>query len=121
LRYRAGEWETLLDVQYNHPPNFPEAFNPFDLAFAANGEVWVAGIFNLAHFDGQTWTPYAIPARRILVAPDQSVWADGWDGNAEGDCCITHLTGSTWITYTHSASLPVSEELLGEIRALHQR
>lgn len=121
LRYNQGRWETLLDVEHNPPPNFPNNFNPFDLAIAANDDLWVAGIFNLARFNGQTWTPYAIPARRILVAPDQSVWADGWDGNPDGDCCITHLTGSTWITYTHSVSLPVSEDLFSEIRSLHQR
>lgn len=118
LKYSQDQWETLLDLNHTDQHVFTDTFIPFDLALAPNGDLWVGGIFSLAHFDGQTWIPYAIPARRILVAPDQSVWAEGWDGSATGDCCLTHLTGSTWVTYTHSATLPVSEDLLGEIRAL---
>jgi hypothetical protein len=115
LRYRRGQWETLASLD-GHA--FNQTLIPTDVAFADNGDVWVAGIFGLARFDGKTWTEYDINARRVLVAPDNSIWTEGWNGTASSDCCFTHLTGNTWVTYTHSARLPVSKELFKSIRAL---
>jgi len=102
------------------PRIFAQALSPFDIAFAPNGDLWVGGVYSLARFDGREWTQYGVPARKLLVAPDGSVWADGWDGLADSDCCFTHITGSTWVTYTHSAPLPVSDDLLVDIHALRR-
>jgi ligand-binding sensor domain-containing protein len=119
LRYRMEKWETLANVDCDNS-SFDGPVFPFDIAFAPNGDVWVGGIHGLARFDGRTWSEYDIKARRILVAPDGSVWTDGWDGRADSDCCFTHLTGGTWVTYTHSAALPVSDDLLERIQELRR-
>jgi hypothetical protein len=91
---------------------------PFDIAFAPSSDVWVGGVYSLARFNGQTWTQYGVNVRRLLVAPDGSVWGQGWDGIAGSDCCYVHVAGDTWVTYTHSAPLPVSKELLGDVHRL---
>lgn len=115
LQYTGDLWKTLANTDCSHS-NFNGS--PFDIAFAENGDVWVGAVFRLARFHGQTWIAYDIRARRVLVAPDGSIWTEGWDGVANSDCCFTHLTGDTWVTYTHSALLPVSTELLKDIQAL---
>lgn len=119
LRFHNDVQETLASVTCQAEP-FEGPMVPFDLAFTANGNLWVAGVHSLARYDGRTWRQYDIMARRILVAPDGSLWSDGWDGRAGSDCCFTHLTGDTWITYTHSADLPVSPGLLADIQALRR-
>ncbi len=119
LRFQNEIQETLADVTCQ-AGSFEGPLVPFELAFTADGALWVAGIHSLARYDGRAWRQYDIKARRVLVAPDGSLWADGWDGRAGGDCCFTHLTGDTWITYTHSAELPVSPRLLIEIQALRR-
>ena len=117
LRYRMDQWETWVSLDGHEFDHVPFLF-PTDLAFASNGDVWVAGTFSLARFDGKTWTQYDINARRLLVAPDGSLWTEGWDGHSDSDCCFTHVTGNTWVTYTYSATLPVSEDLLNRIHEL---
>ncbi len=119
LRYRMDEWETLANVDCEHS-SFDGRVFPFDIAFAENGDVWAGGVHRLARFDGTTWTEYDIKARRILVAPDGSLWAEGWDGRANSNCCFTHPTGNTWVTFTYSAILPVSEDLLQRIHELRR-
>jgi hypothetical protein len=117
MQYAGGGLETLADVARGQG-TFGRAFVPFDIAFAQDGAVWVGGIYSLARFDGETWTQYDVNVRRLLVAPDGSLWGEGWDGVAGSDCCFVHVTGDTWITYTHSAALPVPQELLGDIHDL---
>jgi hypothetical protein len=118
LRYRANELETLADVSCDHS-SFSGAFFPFDIAFAENGDVWVGGIHGLARFDGATWTEYDVRARRILVAPDGSLWTEGWDGSANPPGrCFTHVTGDTWTAYAYVDDLPVSEGLRERIHEL---
>lgn len=117
LRYGRDRWETLANVDCERS-SFAGPMFPFAFAFAENGDVWVGGVHRLARFDGTTWTEYDVRARRILVAADGSVWAEGWDGRANSACCFTHIAGSTAVTYTYSATLPVSEDLLKRIREL---
>jgi hypothetical protein len=119
LRFNANRWETLADPDCEHSA-FTKPVFPFDIAFADNGDVWVSGVHALARFDGKQWTEYDIMARRVLVAPDGSLWADGWNGIANSDCCFTHLTGTTWVTYTHAADLPVTADLARNIHGLRQ-
>jgi hypothetical protein len=119
MRYTAGRWETLASMQ-GDPGLAAAPFVPFDLAFGGHGELWVAGILSLARFERSSWTQTVMPGRRLLVGPDGSVWTEGWDGRADSDCCFNHLTGTTWVTYTHSAALPVAAELQERIRALQR-
>jgi hypothetical protein len=119
LRHKAGQWDTLAEPDCGRS-SFKNPFFTFDIAFATNGEVWVGGIHALARYDGKAWKEYDLNARRLLVAPDGSVWADGWDGQADSNCCFTHLTGDTWVTYTHSDALPVASDLLMRINELRQ-
>jgi len=99
---------------------FTQNIYPFDLAIASNGDIWVGGIFALARYDSlhHIWSEYTLPARRVLAAPDGSVWTEGWDGVAGSDCCFAHVMGDTWVTYTHTAVLPVSTNLAIQIIAL---
>jgi len=117
LRYMDGRLEMLVDVERGRG-SFAQAFVPFDIAFTPGGDVWVAGVYSLARFDGEIWAQYEVNVRRLLAAPDGSVWGEGWDGRAGSDCCFVHVTGDTWLTYTHSAELPVSRELLASLEGL---
>jgi hypothetical protein len=117
VRYGDGELQALVDVTQGQE-SFPRGFLPYDIAFAQNGDVWVGGVYSLARFDGEAWTQYDVNVRRLLAAPDGSLWGEGWDGVAGSDCCFVHITGDTWTTYTHSDTLPVSETLLDEIYSL---
>jgi hypothetical protein len=120
MRYAGGRWETLLNTQ-GDPSLATAPFVPFEIVFGRDSELWIAGIHSLAHFNSaNAWTQIVMPARRLLVAPDGSVWTEGWDGRADSDCCFNHLTGSTWVTYTHSATLPVAPDLQERIRALQR-
>jgi hypothetical protein len=119
MRYRDGRWETLMDPR-GEPELAAAPFVPFELAFEPGGELWVAGIHSLARFKDGWWTQIVLPSRRLLVASDGSVWTEGWDGRAGSDCCFYHLTESSWITYTHSAELPVAPDLQERIRALQR-
>jgi hypothetical protein len=120
LRFREGIWETLAEVDCSRADwEFP--MTVFDIAFASGGAVWVGGVHGLARFDGAGWTEYDARARRLLAAPDGSLWDEGWDGREGSDCCFVHVAGGVVTTYTHTATLPVSGELLEEIRALASR
>lgn len=117
LRYVDGRLETLADPERGQE-TLTRAFLPFDIAFAPDGDVWVGGVHSLARFDGESWTQYDVNVRRLLVAPDGSLWGEGWNGVAGSDCCYVHVTGDSWVTYTHSSVLPVSQELLADIHGL---
>lgn len=117
MRFQDERWETVIDPHCDSD-SYPGPLIPFDLAIADDGDLWLAGVFTLLHHDGYVWTQYPINARRILLAPDGSLWADGWDGRAGSDCCYTHLSGGDWVTYTHTTPLPVSEALAARIREL---
>jgi hypothetical protein len=117
MRYVDGVLQTLIDVTRGQD-SFSRGFVPYDIAFTQDGDVWVGGVYSLARFDGETWTQYDVNVRRLLVAPDGSLWGEGWDGVAGSGCCFVHFAGDTWVTYTHSAVLPVSQDLLGDIHEL---
>lgn len=97
MRFRDERWETLLEPHCGGSP-VGGPIIPFDLEIAENGDLWLAGIFALLRYDGHDWTRFPISARRILLAPDGTLWADGWDGRANSGCCYTHLTGESWVT-----------------------
>lgn len=87
------------------------------LAVSDAGTLWVGTPFSLNRYDG-AWEQFDVNASRLLLAPDGSVWAAGWDGRADSGCCLTHLEGGVPMTYTYTAPLPVSPQLEAAIRAL---
>lgn len=119
LRYRSDHLQILANPDCDHS-DFKKPIFPFDMAFAPNGDIWVAGIWALAHFDGTKWTEYDAKARRLLVAPDGSIWADGLPEVPGTDCCFYHLVGSSVTTYTHSSNLPLTVDLLRQVYDLRQ-
>jgi hypothetical protein len=108
LRYDSGEWDTLANPDCT---SFARLLMPVDIAVTDNGDVWVAGIWGSARYDGEIWTTYNINATRLLVAPDGSLWTEGWDGRANSNCCFAHFVNNTWMTYTLSATAPISMEI----------
>jgi hypothetical protein len=120
LRFRNGLRETLAEVDCDRS-DFAGPMIVFDIAIGQDGVVWAAGVYGLAQYDSAGWTEYGVNARRLLVAPDNTLWAEGWDGRAGSGCCYVHVVGNVVTTYTHSASLPVSAELLEEIQGLASR
>lgn len=117
LRHRDDQLETLAEVDCSQD-TFAQAFVPFDIVAAENNHIWVGGVYSLARFDGETWTEYDVHVGRLLVAADDSLWGEGWDGIAGSNCCFVHIRGSAWVTFTHSATLPVSQELLHQVHDL---
>ena len=111
LRYHADNWETLLNVDGSHPSPV-SGLAPLSIAFADSGDAWVGGALKLARFDGEEWKEYDIPAARVAIASDDTVWTVGWDGRADSDCCITHIAGSEWMTYTWTSNVPAEPEVL---------
>jgi len=111
LTYQAGEWETLLEPACDGQAPVIRLF-PINITFAADGDVWVGDAFSLARYDGRAWQEYGISALQVVPAPDGTIWARGWDGRAGSDCCLTHITGSTWDTYTWSAEIPAGPEII---------
>ena len=120
LRFHAETVETLLEVDCEDQGR-PLKMFPIAIAFANDGLVWVGGFSNLASFDGQSWQEYKIPALKVAIGPDGTVWAQGWDGRQGSDCCVTHLTHSGPISYLWSADMPAPPELLDKLFGLHGR
>lgn len=111
LRLREDSLESLLDIDCG-PDRPVSGLFPLDITFTDDGRVWVGGALNLASYDGNDWTEYKIPAWRVAIASDGSIWAVGWDGRAESNCCVTHITASQQITYTWTSDIPAEPEVL---------
>ncbi|MGB3716814.1 MAG: hypothetical protein WA996_20540, partial [Candidatus Promineifilaceae bacterium] len=58
---------------------------------------------------------YDIPAPRIVVAADGTIWTRGWDGRANVECCLTHISGTQTITYTYTSDVPVEPAVLNAL------
>lgn len=104
-RYRAGAWETLLDLDCNQPRTQMKGFFPIDIAIAADRVVWVGSAYSLGRFDGAIWQEYPVPSVRVALASDGTLWARGWDGRAGGECCLTEVRGTSITTHTLDADL----------------
>ena len=114
MRYGNESWQTLLELDCDRRTSVTN-LRPLAIAFAEDGTMWVGGAFSLASYAGQTWMEYDIPAARVAVASDGTVWTRGWDGRANSDCCLTHITGTQWITYTWTSDVPVESEVLNSL------
>ena len=117
LRLRDMEIEVLAEPDCD-ADEFDQPIFALDIDFDPAGGVWIGGMHGLAHWAEGEWTEYPISSRRFLLEEDGSVWAAGWNGRVGSNCCLTHLDSGEWVTYTYSATLPVSTELEAQIRAL---
>jgi hypothetical protein len=111
LRYRDDVLESLLDIDCN-PDQPVSGLFPLDIAFTNDGRAWVGGAYNLASYNSSGWIEYDIPAQRVAIASDGTIWTYGWDGRAEHNCCLTHIAGSQLITYTLTADIPAEPKVL---------
>ena len=94
----------------------PPIWQVMDIAMTSQGEIWAAGQLNLVHFGHHQSTIYQLPTTKVTIAPDDSVWALGWDGQANSNCCIFHIEKGLVTTYQRDDILPVSAELNAKIR-----
>lgn len=71
-----------------------------DMAMTSNGEIWAVG-YKLIHYGHETSTYHDFLAysHTVTIAPDDSVWIDGWDGVADSNCCIYHIKNETVTSY----------------------
>lgn len=88
-----------------------------DMAMSSNGEIWAAGWYSLLHFGHEKSEVYDLVTSNVTMAPDDSVWALGWDGIADSNCCVFHVQEGTVTTYQRGAELPISKELAAQIYA----
>jgi hypothetical protein len=96
-----------------------EIWQVIDMEMTSDGEIWAAGELKLLHFGHEQSTVYDLITNHVTVAPDDSVWALGWDGLADSNCCIFHVQAGSVTTYQRGDELPVSPELANQIRAGH--
>ena len=114
MRFRDDSWETLLEIDCNRPTSGTK-LHPLDIAFSENGTVWVGGAHSLASYSNNSWTEFDIPAARVVVASDGTIWTRGWDGWANSECCLTHISGTQTITYTYTSDVPVEPTVLNSL------
>jgi hypothetical protein len=96
-------------------PDNPDWWQVIDMEMTSDGEIWVAGGFNLLHFGHEQSAVYDKITSTVTIAPDDSVWALGWDGQADSDCCIFHIQNGKVTTYQKGEALPVSKDLAAQI------
>ena len=109
--------ETLLDVDCDAPRSQFVAFAPIDIAVADGGGVWVGSARSLGRWEGGVWREYSIPAARVALAADGSVWARGWDGRVDGRCCVTRLSGETTTVYDEADQIPMPPDVREHLAA----
>jgi hypothetical protein len=114
VHFQAGRLETLLNVDCNESGRRPSLL-PMEIVFEHNDLVWVGGALNIASYDGQSWQEYGLPALRVAVDHDDTIWTVGWDGRNGSDCCITHLTAKGPVSYTWPAGAQVPPEVLNKL------
>jgi len=90
-----------------------------DMEMTSDGEIWAAGRLKLLHFGHEQSKVYDLITSQVTIAPDDSVWAWGWDGRADSNCCIFHVQDGIVTTYQREDELPVSKELAAQIHSGH--
>jgi ligand-binding sensor domain-containing protein len=98
-RFDDVAWEVV-----GHCEDLP-AGNVLDIDFAPDGAVWVANGFGLARLDGQSWTAYEGLVHALEVAPDGTIWMNGWEGT-QGSFYIARFDGEAWTTFKSAHSFP---------------
>jgi hypothetical protein len=96
-----------------------------DIAFAADGDVWIADGFSVSQYpdpalsarasrtsagdtdDGQSRTRYEKLVHSLVSAPDGSIWMNGWEGT-QGSAYVARVKDGAWTTFKVSESFPGS-------------
>jgi len=91
---------------------------PLEMALTAEGDLWVAAQYQLLRFGRDHSQAYDLLVYRVMLAADDTVWALGWDGIAESDCCFFRVQGDQVDQFGFGETLPVSPELASQIRAM---
>jgi ligand-binding sensor domain-containing protein/heat shock protein HslJ len=81
--------------------------NVLDIAFTAEGSVWIATGLGLARFDGRSWAAYDRLDHSLAVAPDGTIWVNGWEG-LQGSQYVARFDGESWTAYSWVDSYPGS-------------
>ncbi len=81
--------------------------NVLDIAFTADGSAWIATSLGLARFDGRSWITYDRLANSLAVAPDGTIWVNGWEGS-QGSQYVARFDGESWTAYRRVDSYPGS-------------
>jgi len=78
--------------------------NVIDIDFTPNGSAWVATGFGLLNIGGERMA-YERLINSVAVAPDGSIWANGWEGT-QGSSYVARFDWQNWTTYRGSDSYP---------------
>lgn len=120
LRFIDEHWETLLPLGCAARDRL-QLLYPLDIVFDDAGNLWVGGLFTLAKYDGESWQEYAISAHRIALDEDGTIWARGWDGRADSNCCLTQIRAGEISTFTWSANIPAGPAVMQDLFDLSPR
>jgi hypothetical protein len=116
-RLEGEEWVAVLGRDFARPET-SQFRMPLAMALDDAGHLWVAGVFVLLQLGPEEAAVYEINAFDLLIAPDQTVWAAGWDGLADSDCCYYTVRDGVATSYHRAEPLPVDAELEQQIRAM---
>jgi heat shock protein HslJ/ligand-binding sensor domain-containing protein len=100
-RSAGASWEPVARCE-----DLPHG-NVLDIAFTADGSAWIATGLGLARYDGQSWTTYDRLAHSLTVAPDGTIWVNGWEGS-QGSGYVARFDGENWTAYKGVDSYPNS-------------
>lgn len=112
LRVVGDELQSIVDEFSPLENNF---YPVIDMEMTSTGEIWAATGLALIHFGYEQSTIYPLITSNVTIAPDDSVWALGWDRTADSNCCVFHVQSGIVTTYQKGEALPISEELTAEI------
>lgn len=100
-RFDGVAWEVMARCD-----DLPHG-NVLDIVFTADGSAWIATGFGLARLDSQSWTTYDKLANALAVAPDGTIWVNGWEGS-QGSQYVARFDGESWTAYRGVDSYPGS-------------
>jgi sugar lactone lactonase YvrE len=78
--------------------------NVSDIDFTPDGSAWVATGFGLLNIGGERMA-YERLINSVSVAPDGSIWANGWEG-AQDSFYVARFDWQNWTTYRGADSYP---------------
>lgn len=101
--YRVDDNQLINDF---FPIARDEPWHINDMSMTSDGDIWAAGLYKLLHFGREQSEVYDLLAHQVWISADDTVWARGWDGQADGGCCVFRVVEGEVETF-----------LLGEVSA----